>query len=47
MLDVTDRQVRLLAESGRLRGSRGPGGRWQFQPADVAAEQQRRAEEAA
>jgi hypothetical protein len=42
VLGLTDRRVRALADKGLLRGRRDPGGRWQFDPADVAAERDRR-----
>jgi hypothetical protein len=41
-LGVSARLVRRLASTGALRGQRDAGGRWQFAPADVAAERARR-----
>jgi hypothetical protein len=42
VLGLTDRRVRMLADKGLLRGRRDPGGRWQFDPAAVMAERDRR-----
>jgi Helix-turn-helix domain len=41
-LGVSTRMARRLASTGALRGQRDAGGRWQFAPADVAAERTRR-----
>jgi excisionase family DNA binding protein len=42
VLGVSTRMVRRLTSTGALRGQRDAGGRWQFAPADVAAERTRR-----
>jgi hypothetical protein len=42
ILGVSTRLVRRLASAGALSGQRDVGGRWQFAPADLAAERTRR-----